>query len=641
MKSDFEEQPKGVVVSMEEEAFAGHLYNIWFPYTRENIKKIREGMFLAVKNFQSDEKRLIFSILEVVSVLPQHYALGSSSREVDRAFPGFFLEAAKSCRQDWEQDEPVEQTTLIKVQAISTGLQVPFQGGSSSKPQPEQNYPMIGEEAHILSVPFTDMIINQGLESPTIPTITPCNLLLNPKIGVHISIEDMLRTHFGIFGFTGAGKSNIMSTILSDLMHQGSTKKLVLMDLMSEYTGLLIDVIDQFDDSYIIVFGEDSLPGGDLTLNYLTSKEKTVEEENAAVESIQRTLLLPKELIDYRDFYGKKFRKILQDGKIRVYEEANVLTFSRIRADILSRIRGLLGKAGKAERPIRSWIDANLSGNGEGTLTPDRIEELLDELDEFLDQNTIPESFLSERQSEPRETLSWVLETEDIATSPRHGGKTVSLSDTARGAILTAKEVLSRYVSNTQEERPGGMLLSFDQIYRILNSNDCSSIIIFQCNRDDELRERTSSIVNQIFNLRRSVGAIDPTILFVYDEADEFIPQNPTDSYRASLGAVRNIARRGRKFGLGLTIATQRVAYLDTSTLAQPHTYLISKMPREYDRKAMAAAFGITDDMMKKTLKFTKGQWLLVSYDATGLANVPIPVSFPNANDRIIRYLLS
>lgn len=636
MTNEFEEEPKGVVVSMEEEAFAGYLYTIWFPYTRKNVRKIREGMFFAVKNFQSDDIRQIFGILEAVSVLPQHYALGSS-REVERAFPGFFLEAAKSCRQDWEQDEPVEQTTLIKVQAISTGLQVAFEGGRSGSPKPEENYPMIGEEAHILSESFTNRIVNQGLESPAIPTIAPCNLILNPAVQIHISIEDMLRTHFGIFGFTGAGKSNIMSTLLHHLITQeNSTIKIVLMDLMSEYTGLLVDVIDRFDESYIVVFGEDSLPGGEPTLEYLTGDST---QEDAAVESIQRTLLLPKELelIPYRNLYGPKIRNILRDGKIRVYYEGNILTYSRVREAVSSQIGGNLGTA---DRPIRSWVDARLSGDGGSELRTERIAELIGELNGFLGQEKIPESFLSEPQSDSQQALQLEFEGGNASTAPRPSQRTIDVKQTARNVLLAMRDTLQNFLNNTQEERPENMVISFDQIYSILNSKDSSSLIIFQCNRDDELRERSSSIVNGIFNYRRRIGRIDPTVLFVYDEADEFIPRiSPNPTYGRSLGAVRNIARRGRKFGLGLTIASQRVAYLDTSILAQPHTYLLSKMPRKYDRDTLADAFGITEDMMRKTLKFTKGQWLLMSYDATGLTNVPIPVSFPNANDRIIEYL--
>jgi DNA helicase HerA-like ATPase len=165
--------------------------------------------------------------------------------------------------------------------------------------------------------------------------------------------------------------------------------------------------------------------------------------------------------------------------------------------------------------------------------------------------------------------------------------------------------------------------------------------LIFQSNRDDELRETAAGLVFSIFNGRRRLGTIDPQVLFVYDEADEFIPGSGREdkSYALSKGAAQTLARRGRKFGLGMAIATQRVAYLDTSIIAQPHTYFISKMPREYDRQAIANAFGTTNEMMTKTLKFSKGQWLLVSFDATGLVNVPLPVQFRNANQRIVEHL--
>jgi hypothetical protein len=122
------------------------------------------------------------------------------------------------------------------------------------------------------------------------------------------------------------------------------------------------------------------------------------------------------------------------------------------------------------------------------------------------------------------------------------------------------------------------MIISFDQIYRILSSTDNSSIIIFQCNRDGELRVRASSIVNGIFNLRRRIRLIDPTVLFVYDEADESIPRGAPaqSSYGSSLDAVRNIARRGRKFGLGLTIASEPASslfrYLNLSSAAHLYT---------------------------------------------------------------------
>ena len=97
--------------------------------------------------------------------------------------------------------------------------------------------------------------------------------------------------------------------------------------------------------------------------------------------------------------------------------------------------------------------------------------------------------------------------------------------------------------------------------------------------------------------------------------------------------------RRGRKFGIGLGIATQRIRYLDTTIMSQPHTYFISKLPRVTDRAAVAEAFGLDDEMLNQTLKFMKGQWLLVSHGATGLEAVPLPIKVDDANKRIACFL--
>ena len=48
--------------------------------------------------------------------------------------------------------------------------------------------------------------------------------------------------------------------------------------------------------------------------------------------------------------------------------------------------------------------------------------------------------------------------------------------------------------------------------------------------------------------------------------------------------------------------------------------------------------------MFCQTVKFKKGDWLLVSYDATGydatgLEAVPLPIHTPNANERLAKFL--
>jgi len=208
--------------------------------------------------------------------------------------------------------------------------------------------------------------------------------------------------------------------------------------------------------------------------------------------------------------------------------------------------------------------------------------------------------------------------------------------------IGNMKSYLRRLLGEETADFPESAKLSITSLRELLETAGSQALVVLQSNRNNDLRTASATVIENIYNHRRRLGRISPPVLFAFDEADEFIPQASVGSgpsYDASREAVTTLARRGRKFGLGMGIATQRVTYLDTSILAQPHTYFVSKLPRRTDRERMAEAFGLLEDMMRKTLKFTKGQWLLVSFDATGLVNVPLPVHLRNANERVLDHL--
>ena len=119
------------------------------------------------------------------------------------------------------------------------------------------------------------------------------------------------------------------------------------------------------------------------------------------------------------------------------------------------------------------------------------------------------------------------------------------------------------------------------------------------------------------------------------------VPQgdHEDETIRKSKEMIEQYARRGRKFGLGIGLATQRVAYLDTTILAQLHTYFVSKLPRKSDRDRIQEAFSFTQDELAETFKYQKGNWLLVSHEGMGIEGVPLSIKSENANDRIKAFL--
>ncbi|MER3473346.1 MAG: hypothetical protein C4335_04795 [Armatimonadota bacterium] len=214
----------------------------------------------------------------------------------------------------------------------------------------------------------------------------------------------------------------------------------------------------------------------------------------------------------------------------------------------------------------------------------------------------------------------------------------------AREAFQALREAVEdafrRYLSPRHVYEAYRMTLG--ELVSRLNDPHTSGLYVIQSHNPDRLRDFAATLGEVMFENRRKTGKISPLVVFVFDEADEFIPQRrdgADDSYARSRMVVMTLARRGRKFGLGVGIATQRVRYLDTSIMAQPHTYFVSKMPRQSDRQAIAEAFGISEEMFAQTFKFKKGDWLLMSHDAVGLESVPIPIHCEDANRRVEAFL--
>jgi len=50
----------------------------------------------------------------------------------------------------------------------------------------------------------------------------------------------------------------------------------------------------------------------------------------------------------------------------------------------------------------------------------------------------------------------------------------------------------------------------------------------------------------------------------------------------------------------------------------------VGTLPRPYDRALVSETFMIDKGILEKTLEFAPGEWLLSSYIATGIENVPI-----------------
>ena len=220
-------------------------YQIWFDYTRNLVNEIREGDLIAVQNFSSATRGIAFSILSLTNVAPIHYALGKTEQDI-KGYPGHVMEAAKNIAKDWKDqvDDPTEDVTKIVCEAVPTLLEFIDDPKANllEKPiQEETSMPMPGEEVRLLDRPMIRRIVNLGIDPKRENTIVIGTLLRDDQIEVLLKAEDFLKLHFGLFGFTNVGKSNLLSTIIDRSLRPGGATKIVLFDLMDEYKGILFD----------------------------------------------------------------------------------------------------------------------------------------------------------------------------------------------------------------------------------------------------------------------------------------------------------------------------------------------------------------------------------------------------------------
>lgn len=559
----------------------GITYLVWFDYTKKLMKELRVGDLLAVPNFADTSTDPHLSVLTVSSVMPFHYAAG---KELS-GYPLFLEKVREEAFKDFysQDDKSSEETTKIEVRAAASDFELT---GTPSKVVEATQIPITGGQVKILLPNMAEGILNQNLGSDSTITL---GKLTKGVVDIKLKVDDLVKTHWGVFGYTGTGKSNLVSTIASKLLASDTPIQIVVFDLMGEYVGLLADVLLQVDGA--VAYLEDSLP--DDVLDFLGG----AGDIDKAAKSMVSVLTFPAGLRakDAQTKFVGVFKKLLKDGKIQVKVETY--------------------------KSIGELLDTIIEDTG----SEPKYSEGKDTLKEFTDQ--FGKSSLDEK------TVSKAIRFLDDAAKEATQANTAPLLN--RWVKEIKKRALAANISGKYRFHRN------DLVNQMAYGKSAKSLYLIESDNFDSIRDFAYSVVAgpnySIYSERRKKGKSSPLALFIFDEADEMIPPKAEqkDSLFNSARTVETLARRGRKFGMGVAIATQRVVYLDTNIMAQPHTYFVSKLPRESDRGTVTSAFGIPEDMLRETFKFKRGDWLVISHEATGLTNSPIPVHADNAEDRI------
>jgi len=565
-------------------------------YHRDAMGLIEEGMLIAVRNFKSNSKDHRYSLMVISRVWPEHYGLKGLS---EHSYYPMQFEIIQQSVKDWDTSD--KSTMMVQISALPINYDLILNDSAEPKYEKGFTYPVIAAEAQILNRDMISHMYNQRILAKLgfNPKTTTSDAYKDPRIGtiqmfesmeekipIYLDFESMVRYHFGIFAFTGAGKSNLLSNVLRRLLIHQPEVKVIVFDISSEYPFLLMDL-----------FAEDKISSKIILENPVTNAEQ-----------FYASVVKPREYED-DDRVRKVFARIFGQKKITYYlkPESKIPTFGDI-LDELNRQRNE-----SLDKP--HYVNAL-----------DRIrQEVVDYKagHEVTDSRPIDEEFIKQLDEWGRTAI------DEFKISDRSG---VYAWATSR---LTLLDNLKR--AEKEKRTTGGLDI---QGIRDLVEKE-SRLTCISISDPYVIKELVVDLAREFLQRRKRSFKVKPYLLFVFDEAQEFVPDLSGSSGidKDCSKVVETLLRQGRKYGLGGCLATQRIAYLNTNALQQLHTYFVGTLPRPYDRTVVSDTFTIDKQILEKTLEFAPGEWLLSSFIATGMENVPIFIKADNAEAEVEKTL--
>ncbi|MFW9795592.1 MAG: ATP-binding protein [Candidatus Thorarchaeota archaeon] len=561
-------------------------------YNKELMAQLEEGMLLAVKNFRGQSKRAAkegierFTVMVISKVWPLHYGLGGVS---DSHYFPLQMEIIEQSVPDWSTDD--QATMMVHMNAVPINYDLVIDKTGNIEFKKGFSYPLVGEKAYVIDMETVDLIYNDKVKKAMGFTkkTSVADPKKDPRVGVlrmfmesgqevpiYVDLTKLVRYHFGVFSFTGGGKSNLLSNLFRRILYHDKDTKLVIFDISCEYPFLLSDVFMDSKISSLIVLEDEAKTSEHFARSIV--KPRDFEEDDRANEVL-------KQIYDKGNvtFYNRPltqvptFGSLMQEMRSIRAENSNRPTYVSAMDAIMDFVADYINKAGKSEH---------------------------DELDTaFIDQldSTATQAMTTFKVSEKSNVFAWA---------------------TTRSSL---KGVLTR----AQKAKKSGVTVK--ELRKKLSGPE--RVICISIADPDTLRDLVIKLTSAALRYRKRSFEIKPQILFVFDEAQEFIPSNASGHLGQTSAAVERLLRQGRKYGLGGAIATQRIAYLNTNIMQQLHTFFVGTLPRPYDRTVVSSSFQIDLSILDKTLEFPPGSWLLSSYIATGLDSVPVFVKADNSED--------
>lgn len=512
-----------------------------------------------------------------------------------------------------EEDKAASRTYRRGVDSVTRQLEVNlvgfFENGKFSRGVREM--PLLDNECFILSEAEFQSIHTFALDpTAAIPLGT---LAVEPTQPVDIGVDGIFASHIGIFGNTGSGKSYTLAKLYHELFLKYSKAE----GFRHRSQFLLID----FNGEYIDRKDEDS--GGKST-NVIAADSKKEYALSTRIEGGSKLPLPTSAIID------PIFWTVLLDAT----EKTQAPFLSRVlssdywdrklqnSADLLTLVGDMVLRATKSsDSSIDRQTVINLLNEIQtclGSHHSPQLEELIDDFRQNLNYNATMRKFY---------WGDWGnLITSDRADWNQYTGKKVAdldvdFSHIQPGIDLIRFKIVLQYYndiisgfSNREHLSPliKRMETRVPDIKKLVEARDggYEEPLIVVSLRDVNLAMRKvipMLLCKHLYDKKKIDDPANENVLnLIIDEAHNILSLESSRESEAwrdyRLETFEEIIKEGRKFGVFLTIASQRPHDISPTIISQLHNYFLHRLVNDLDIKAIERAVAYLDRVSFESL---------------------------------------
>ncbi len=451
--------------------------------------------------------------------------------------------------------------------------------------------PLIGSECKLLSRDEFEQL--HQLSNKNELSVYLGSLIDEETQDIFISAKELFAGHIGIFGNTGSGKSNTLARMytglfkLSGLSNNFKNKsKFVFIDFNGEYSKA--SVLNQDKKTYVL--------STELELDDIQSENKLPLDENGFIDI---------ELLSILANATEKTQKPFLNRTINLYKKINKgddpLNYFRNNLKLIAlRILKLKSKdlaflcidryrqilkidSDDTGLVIPEWHNTHSYFKCGGDSDYDQITDeqykeqpIYKKAEEYIFADNVIEKFLDFAR------MQLLYDLLDNRAQNDHIYPAINKLESIKKSI---QKVFNTEITNDTD---------------LFDGKNAVVIDLKSTNRDIK-KSLPLVVLKKLYETQKSTYKTDSSFHIIIDEAHNILSETSVresetwKDYR--LETFEEIIKEGRKFGVFLTIASQRPSDISPTIISQLHNYFIHRLMNENDLKAINRAVSYLDKL--------------------------------------------